>query len=408
MQYDTPRAGTILVALSILIGLSAPMAQAARVVIIDTMPAATEEPASDTGQPVELGNVKWGRDFDKALAESKTTGKPLMVLFDEVPGCSGCKGYGRVLLSQPLLVEAAETLFVPVFIRNNDRAANSADTKLLRRFKEQAWNYPVVRFMNADAKDIAPASRTWSMRRGARSELLTNMAKALDAAKRPKPKYFELFVAQYGAKATATINFAMGCFWSGEASLGALDGVIRTRIGYHKLAPSAREIVEVVYDTERTDFQTIAQAAKQLRCAQWIILSKDDPNFETARNIFSGKGLKISSEPCTFKDNDYNYQVRIYRQPGYFFNAITPLQATRMHGDQPNRASYLSPRQDVLRKRIEAQFRSLDKNDRKVLFERMKAELNPSQYRNLYTMSLADYQKKLLACLEKLETQNAD
>ena len=79
-----------------------------------------------------------------------------------------------------------------------------------------------------------------------------------------------------------------------------------------------------------------------------------------------------------------------------------------MHGDQANRASYLSPRQDVLRKRIEAQFRSLDKNARKVLFEQMKEELNPSQYRNLYKMSLADYQKKLLACLDKLETPNAD
>ncbi|MBC8405592.1 MAG: hypothetical protein H8E15_10220 [Planctomycetes bacterium] len=37
-------------------------------------------------QPVELGQVKWRRDFDAGLAESKRTGKPVLLLFQEVPG----------------------------------------------------------------------------------------------------------------------------------------------------------------------------------------------------------------------------------------------------------------------------------------------------------------------------------
>jgi hypothetical protein len=37
----------------------------------------------------------------------------------------------------------------------------------------------------------------------------------------------------------------------------------------------------------------------------------------------------------------------------------------------------------------------------------MKKDLNPSQYRNLYTMTLSDYQKELVAYLEQLETANA-
>ncbi len=408
LQSDVSGARTILVTLSILIGLFACMASATpasgQLVIKKVTSAADQKSTRDSGQPVELGNITWGRDFTKAVTESKTTGKPLMVLFDEVPGCGGCKAYGRVLLSQPVLVEAAETLFVPVFIRNNNRDKNSADTSLLKRFKERAWNYPVVRFMNADAKDITPASRTWSLRRGARSELLTNMAKALKAADRPTPKYFELFVAQYGATKTATIQFAMGCFWAGEAKLGALPGVVRTRVGYHKLA---HEIVEVVFDTARTDFKTIARTAKEQKCARWIILPKDDPNFEAAKAIFGEKGLKVSSEPCTFKDNDYNHQFGIYRQPGYFFNAITPLQATRMHGDKANRASYLSPRQQVLRERINALFKVLDQNARKTLFKQMQKDLNPSQYRNLYKMTLNDYRKMLVAYLDKLEAKKS-
>jgi hypothetical protein len=409
LQFDISGARTIFVTLAILIGLFACMASAAPKTATkaakNVTPDANQGSTRDVDQPVELGNVTWRRDFEKAVAESRKTGKPMMVLFDEVPGCGGCKTYGKVLLTQPVLVEAAETLFVPVFIRNNNRDKNSADRSLLKRFKERAWNYPVVRFMNADGKDITPASRTWSLRRGARAELLTNMSKALAASDRPTPKYFELFVAQYSARKTATIQFAMGCFWSGEAKLGALPGVVSTRVGYHKLAPSAREIVEVVYDTQRTDFETIVRAAKEQKCARWIILPEDDPNFKAAKTIFGEKGLKLSSEPCTFKDNDYNYQFSIYRQPGYFFNAITPLQATRMHGDKANRASYLSPRQQIVRERIEALFKGLDQDARKALFERMKKDLNPSQYRNLYKTTLNDYQKKLLAYLEKLEAK---
>lgn len=36
--------------------------------------------------PVELGRVRWQRDFDAASAASKQSGKPLAVLFQEVPG----------------------------------------------------------------------------------------------------------------------------------------------------------------------------------------------------------------------------------------------------------------------------------------------------------------------------------
>ena len=36
--------------------------------------------------PIEVGNVRWGRDYATALKTSKSTGKPLLVLFQEVPG----------------------------------------------------------------------------------------------------------------------------------------------------------------------------------------------------------------------------------------------------------------------------------------------------------------------------------
>ena len=41
--------------------------------------------------PVEVGLVQWGRDLDGALKKSSETGRPVLVLFQEVPGCSGCQ-----------------------------------------------------------------------------------------------------------------------------------------------------------------------------------------------------------------------------------------------------------------------------------------------------------------------------
>jgi len=36
--------------------------------------------------PIEVGDVRWGRDFDAALKMSAESGKPVLVLFQEVPG----------------------------------------------------------------------------------------------------------------------------------------------------------------------------------------------------------------------------------------------------------------------------------------------------------------------------------
>ena len=41
---------------------------------------------SERANPVELGKIQWRRGFDEALVESKNSGRPLLVLFQEVPG----------------------------------------------------------------------------------------------------------------------------------------------------------------------------------------------------------------------------------------------------------------------------------------------------------------------------------
>ena len=65
-------------------------------------------------KPVELGTIDWVRNLKQGLQESLETGKPVMLLFDEVPGCGKCRDFGKQVLSNPVIRAAAEANFVPV------------------------------------------------------------------------------------------------------------------------------------------------------------------------------------------------------------------------------------------------------------------------------------------------------
>ena len=106
---------------------------------------------ASNGNPVELGEVNWLRDFGEGLTVSATSKKPVFLLFQEVPGCSTCRNYGQDVLSHPLIVEAIETLFVPVAVFNNK---GGADAKVLKYFGEPSWNNPVIRIVNHQKKDL--------------------------------------------------------------------------------------------------------------------------------------------------------------------------------------------------------------------------------------------------------------
>jgi hypothetical protein len=206
--------------------------------------------------PVEAGSVKWGRGLDAALAASKATGKPVFALFQEIPGCAGCQQFGREVLSHPRLVEAIETEFVPLLIHNNK---DGKDAEVLRRFREPAWNYQVVRFLSAAGGDIIPRrDQVWDTGGIARRMIAT-----LEKAKRPVPDYLRLLAAEHAAGLREAV-FSMHCFWTGEMELGRIEGVVTTEAGF----ADGSETVRVRYDPGVLDVTKLNAAAQQRGMSQ--------------------------------------------------------------------------------------------------------------------------------------------
>ena len=62
--------------------------------------------------------------------------------------------------------------------------ANAMDRDLLKRYNEPAWNYQVIRFLDAKGHDIIPRKdRVWTI-----VGVASRMIEALKAANRPVPR----------------------------------------------------------------------------------------------------------------------------------------------------------------------------------------------------------------------------
>ena len=206
--------------------------------------------------PVELGNVHWLRSFDEAEARSKKESKPILILFQEIPGCETCKNYGSNVLTQPLIVEAIETEFIPLAIHNNK---GGHDAEILRRFNEAAWNNPVVHVVDSEGSNIVPRLSGNYTAAGI-SKIMTS---ALIKQKGKAPVYLQLLTDELSAyqKGTSTVTYSMYCFWTGEALFGKLNGVFKTTAGYQ----GGKEVVSVEFDPaiiSRAELDKIAQGQK--------------------------------------------------------------------------------------------------------------------------------------------------
>jgi len=185
--------------------------------------------------PIEVGTINWGRNYEEALEKSRETGKPIFLLFQEVPGCQGCQDFGKTVLSNPLIKKSVEEAFIPLMI-----------------------------FINAKGKDIIPRKdRIWDTK-----SLAVRMKEALKKSKQSIPAALDLAHLEADTANHTYVAYAMYCYWTGEAQLGKIDGVIKTEAGYF----DGREVTLVIYHKDRITLNRLTAEAEKVDCANAVYI----------------------------------------------------------------------------------------------------------------------------------------
>ena len=268
----------------------------------------------------ELGEVKWLRDYNAALAQAGESGKPVLILFQEVPGCSGCQSYGQGTLSDPIIVDAIEGNFVPLAIFNNK---GGKDREVLEHYKEPAFNYQVMRFVDAKGKDIIPRhGNVWHV-----EDTATLLAEALKAYQRPVPPYLTTVLPPSADQNIQTAAFSVFCFWDGEAKLGGIAGVLETEAGWLE----GREVVKLSFDANVISWSDLVLQAKAMGCAQHVYKPGDASlaNYRKAKDSDQKRHLQASA----LRDMYLNNQQ------------ATKINAALSKGDKNALEKWLSPSQ---------------------------------------------------------------
>ena len=287
----------------------------------------TAQKTDPTSQAKELGAISWYRDYSDAMIVSEKTGKPVMILFQEVPGCSTCQKYGKNVLSNPLLVDIIENEYIPLAIYNNK---GGEDAKVLKKYNEPTWNNPVVRVVNSDGKDIITRlAGNYSV-----DGLASYIRTSLTVHQGKIPEYANLITEELSTdtKRNKQAYFSMYCFWTGEAALGDIDGVVSTSPGFM----NGKEVVEVNYNPEKVSMKEISSKAK--------------------RHKFS-----FVKDPSKFRiDKDPQYHLK---RSLYKYLPLSELQRTKINSAIANKANpdqFLSPTQLSWKQSIEKSGRQKD------------------------------------------------
>ena len=298
-----------------------------------TMPLAAQNLTTTPNQnPIELGKINWLRDYDKAVAAAKESDKPILILFQEVPGCSTCSKFGFGPLSDPSLVEAIEDNFIPLAIHNNKKGV---DAEILKKFHEPAWNNPVVRIVNSAGKDVSPRlANRWSP-----EDLLSTIKSGLVNSRQEVPAYLDLRLQEMqGQENLKEANLAMYCFWTGEKEISKIDGVLSTEAGYMH----GKEVVKISYDANQVTLPAIVNQAAKVKCADAVFVD-DDYDIADLRRATEINQIKRAGD--YHQDKEVKYYLT---KSDYKYIPMTPLQQAKVNaaiGSNQDPDQYLSPRQ---------------------------------------------------------------
>ena len=244
------------------------------------------------------------------------------------------------------MVEAIEDLFVPVLVYNN----KSSDAAILKKFGEPSWNNPIVRFLDSNGQDVIKRqNRVWTV-----NPMAARMVAALKAAKREVPTYLSDLARERSNLQQAT--FAMSCYWTGEARLGSIDGVMSTTSGW----AGGREVVSLTYDPKLVEYSKLVETAQSFHCASKVF-THSASQLKTAKSLVGDKAEQFPGGARKAKLSDQKYQLRTSR--GVRSLPLTSYQSTKVNsfvrGSQRSKyLEFLSPRQKAMLGKIAEEFKS--------------------------------------------------
>ncbi len=231
--------------------------------VVFTGPASYSQ--ASTPNPSELGTVQWMRSYEEALSLSAKQNKPVLILFQEVPGCATCKKFGKKVMSDPQVVEIIQNEFIPLAIFNNKKGE---DARILNIYNEPSWNNPVLRIVDSHGKNITERIAGIYDK----EEIILTLSAALQL-NTSVPPYLELWTEEYlvSEENTSEVIFSMYCFWSGEAKLAEIEGVIKTEAAYL----DNKEVVKVWYNNDQLQSSTLLEKANTLNYNE----EKNNPGY---------------------------------------------------------------------------------------------------------------------------------
>ena len=147
---------------------------------------------------------------------------------------------------------------------------------------------------------------------------------------------------------TETAVFSMYCYWTGEAAVGQVPGVVSTRIG----SLGGNEVVEVEYDPARTDVGRLAQALKR-RSSFHALLAPDREAAVRASRLLPASDVEVRSG-----------RVRYTEEPKHSLRVVHPelldLDLTEAQAIALNSWSHFGgPMPDVLTAEQKAQLKKM-------------------------------------------------
>lgn len=122
---------------------------------------------------------------------------------------------------------------------------------------------------------------------------------------------------------TRVALFSMYCYWSGEATVGQVPGVVATRIGDLK----GNEVVEVTYDPRRTGLSELVAALKR-NSAFYSLIVPDTTAKAAAAGVVPASDVRVEPSKATFIESKYSLKTK---RPDLYYLDLTEEQAIALN-----------------------------------------------------------------------------